>query len=258
MTTADVALITERRYERPAHVDDYVGNILREDAILTEALAAQGLTAARVDWSRPDVDWGAFRCLLLRTPWDYFDRLDEFSAWLDGLEGRVPVLNELGTVRWNLDKHYLAELSRRGVPIPPTLFLERGRPVDLAERLAHAGWPQAVLKPAVSGAARHTYRVDRDRAALHQPLLDELVAREAMMLQPFLPDVVARGEVTVVVIDGTCTHAVLKVAKPGDFRVQDDHGGTVHPHAPSPDELELARAAMATISPPPRSARADI
>jgi glutathione synthase/RimK-type ligase-like ATP-grasp enzyme len=70
-----------------------------------------------------------------------------------------------------------------------------------------------------------------------------------MLLQPLQRDVLERGETTVVVIDGRSTHALRKRAKPGDFRVQDDHGGTVHPHQPSPEELALAERAMAACEP---------
>lgn len=258
VSPADVALVTERRYETlPADPDPYIGNIAREDEILTAALAAEGLSATRVDWSRPDVDWSQFSCVVLRTMWDYFERFDAFTAWLDRLEG-LRVYNELSTVRWNMDKHYLADLSARGIATVPTRFFERGASVTLADALAQTGWTEAVLKPAVSGAARHTYRVSADAPATHQEILDELLAEEAMLLQPFMPDIVARGEVTVVVMDGQCTHAILKKAAPGDFRVQDDHGGTVHAHESSDAERDLARQAIAAVSPTPLYGRVDM
>ena len=45
----------------------------------------------------------------------------------------------------------------------------------------------------------------------------------------FLPHVIESGEKSLIWIDGEVTHGVLKRAKSGDFRVQDDHGGTVAP-----------------------------
>ncbi len=255
---ADVALVTERRYETlPDDPDPYVGNIVREDEIVVAALAAEGLSARRVDWSREDVDWSRFSCLVLRTMWDYFDRFDAFTAWLDRIEG-LPVYNALSTVRWNMDKHYLADLQAHGVRTVPTRFLERGQAASLSALLEETGWSQAVLKPAVSGAARHTYRVRAEAPDEHQAILDDLLEREAMLVQPFMADIVARGEVTVVVMDGECTHAILKKAAPGDFRVQDDHGGTVHPHSPSDDERDLARRAIATVTPTPLYGRVDM
>jgi glutathione synthase/RimK-type ligase-like ATP-grasp enzyme len=256
---ARIALITERRYERPAEpVDEYVGNIVQEDAILTEALARQGICATRVDWARRDVDWASFDALVLRTMWDYFDRFAEFSGWLAHIDGRVPVFNELSTVRWNMDKHYLRDLAAAGLPIVPTRWFEVGDAPALADVLADTGWAEVVIKPAVSGAARHTYRLDASTAADHDAIFAERLRTEAMLVQPFMRDIVARGEVTVVSMDGQCTHALRKVAKPGDFRVQDDHGGTLEPHQARDDELQLARAAMAVVDPLPLYGRVDM
>ena len=49
-----------------------------------------------------------------------------------------------------------------------------------------------------------------------------------MLIQPFFKTISELGEASLMVFDGKFTHAILKKAKPGDFRVQDDFGGTVH------------------------------
>ena len=257
---ADVALLTERRYAAAAAAADdwYLANILRDDELLIGALERQGLVAVRVDWSRDDVDWSAFRLAVFRTTWDYFDRFAEFTAWLGRVEAVTRLCNPAPLVRWNLDKHYLHDLAAQGVPVVPTRFLESGRSASLAELLRETGWSQAVVKPCVSGCARHTYRVDRSTAAAVQRLLDPLLAREAFMLQPFVTDVVATGEDTLVAIAGRVTHGLRKRARPDDFRVQDDHGGTVHPHEPSADQVALAERALTACGPAPAYGRVDI
>ena len=73
----DVALVTEDRFQSPTEIDWYVGNLLEEDRILTEALAAEGLTSERVGWSRASVNWASYRCALVRSTWDYFERYAE-------------------------------------------------------------------------------------------------------------------------------------------------------------------------------------
>lgn len=255
---APIALLTESRYENPTPGHWYVDNILEEDRLVAEAFAARGLRTERVDWARPDVDWSRFGAALLRTTWDYFDRFAQFSAWLDRVPSQTSLLNPASLVRWNVDKHYLRDLEDRGVHTVPTLFIERGSTASLASLLAAHGLPQAVLKPVVSGAARHTYRVDPDHAAEHEARLASLLEHEAMMLQPFQRDIVERGEMTLVVIDGRFTHALRKVAKAGDFRVQDDHGGTVHPYTPTPEEIAFAERAMAACDPTPLYGRVDM
>jgi hypothetical protein len=116
---ADIALLTERRYEAPvAAADDrFFNNILREDQLLGDALRLHGLSTVRVDWSRPDVDWSRFRCAIFRTTWDYFDRFDEFTAWLGRAEQLTQLCNRPSIIRWNMDKHYLADLEARGLAL---------------------------------------------------------------------------------------------------------------------------------------------
>lgn len=256
MTT--VALLTDRRYENAtAGPDDwYLGNILEEDRLLSAALASHGVTSERVDWSRSDVDWARFDGALFRTTWDYFERIDEFLAWLERTAEQTRFLNTLPLVRWNLDKHYLADLERAGVAVVPTRFLEPNATLD--DVVSATGWDEMVLKPVVSGSAFETYRMTAAETSLHEARLRALLRERAMLVQPFMRAIVENGEVTVMVIDGAVTHAVRKQAKPGDFRVQDDHGGTVHDHAAAPDEIALAEAAMAACSPAPVYGRVDM
>jgi len=257
---ADVALLTERRYaaDSAAADDWYLANILRDDDLLIGALARQGLSAVRVDWARDDVDWSAFRTAVFRTTWDYFDRFAEFMAWLERVEPLTRLCNSAAIVRWNLDKHYLRDLAARGVPVVPSRFLERGESLSLAGLLGETGWSEAVIKPCVSGAARHTYRVNRATAAAVQRVIDPLLAEESFLLQPFVADVVTNGEDTLVAIAGRVTHGLRKRAKPGDFRVQDDHGGTVHPLEPSVEQVDFAERALAACDEVPAYGRVDL
>lgn len=240
----DVALLTCAELLPPKPGDWYVENVHLEDGLLAEALRARGLAARRVDWADPAFDGSGARAALFRTTWDYHQRFDEFSAWLRRAAAQTQLLNPVETVLWNTDKRYLLDLARAGVRVAPTRVLERGARVDLAGLLASEGWAQAVLKPVVSAAARATFRVRASDAATLQPELDRCLAREAMLAQPFVAGVLAEGEISVVVLGGRATHAVRKVPKAGDFRVQDDHGGTVHPHEPSADESEFAVQAV--------------
>jgi glutathione synthase/RimK-type ligase-like ATP-grasp enzyme len=256
----DVALVTDPRYTALTAAEDdwYLANILEEDRLLREALEGLGITSTRVAWSDPEVDWRAFRLAVIRTTWDYFDRYPEFTAWLERVRHEVRLCNPYSTLRWNMDKHYLADLEARGVRIVRSRFIEAGSQVQLGELLAETGWHEAVLKPCVSGGARHTYRVSRENAAELQPVLDELTREEAMLLQPFEPSIMAVGEDTLMMFAGRYTHAIRKRAKPGDFRVQDDHGGTVEPYEPTPAQIALAEAAIAACDPVPTYGRVDM
>ena len=98
---ADIALLTDRRYtasEAPAG-DWYLSNILADDRLLAGALAARGLSSVRLDWADDRIDWGAFRAVVFRTTWDYYDRQGEFAAWLDRVGPVARLINDTATVR---------------------------------------------------------------------------------------------------------------------------------------------------------------
>ncbi len=52
------------------------------------------------------------------------------------------------------------------------------------------------------------------------------------LVQAFVAEI-ASGEISLIYLDGGFSHAVRKLAAPGDFRVQADFGGTVEPVTPS-------------------------
>jgi len=257
---AEVALLTERRYVAAAapEGDWYLGNVLREDHLLGTALARLGISSVRVAWSCPDQDWSDFRCAVFRTTWDYFDRLEEFSTWLSRVPSQTCLCNAPSLIWWNLDKHYLADLEARGIPVVRSRFVERGTSVRLTELIQETGWCQAVIKPCVSGAARHTYRVSPANAEELTPVVERLLATQSLLFQPFEQAVVTQGEDSLMAFNGRFSHAVRKVAKAGDFRVQDDHGGTVHPFHPTRAQIELAEAAVAACQPLPTYGRVDL
>jgi glutathione synthase/RimK-type ligase-like ATP-grasp enzyme len=256
----DIALLTDHRYTAAKAPEGnwYFANILYEDQLLSEALEKRGITSKRVNWADPDVDWSGFRCAVFRTTWDYFERLDEFRLWLETAEKKLKLLNTPSLIRWNLDKHYLADLHNRGIPVPESRFIEKGSESDLRALLTETGWGEAVIKPCISGCAWHTYRFNSSNADAIGQIIQPLLKKHAFILQPFLNEITESGEDTLMVIGGKVTHAVRKVAKPGDFRVQDDHGGTVHQYTAQPDQIHLAEAAMAACNPTPLYGRVDM
>ena len=167
------------------------------------------------------------------------------------------MINSQDIITWNLDKHYLRELSASGVNSPPTIFLEKGEPGSLAEKVAESQWKEVVLKPVVSGAARHTYRFSSQDAAKHEAQYQALVSEEAMMIQEFQDQVPLQGEISFMVFDGQFTHAILKKAREGDFRVLDDFGGTLHPYNPGSQEIAFAERTVALCGYSPLYARVD-
>lgn len=255
-----IALLTERRYlAATAAPDDwYLANILQDDALLQTALAQHGFTAVRVDWADPTVDWTQFAGAVFRTTWDYFDRPTEFTAWFQRAQRQTQLCNPPAIITWNMDKHYLADLAAWGIPTVPSRFIERGHPLPLPALLAASGWAEAIIKPCVSGAARHTYRINAQNVATVAAMVQPLLTTEAFILQPFQAEILQTGEDTLMVLNGQYSHAVRKKPKPGDFRVQDDYGGTVEVYTPTSAQIALAERAMAACAPRPAYGRVDM
>lgn len=225
-----------------------------EAPLVVDALREAGARADLHAWSAT-VDWAGYDLVVVRSPWDYFDHLEQFLAWVDSVEEATRIVNPASVIRWNSHKGYLAEVGRRGVPVLPTTLLAGGS-TDAAERLAACGWTDVVVKPAVDGGARQTLRADprSPEAAAH---VERIVAAGDVVVQPYAPQIEA-GETSLLFFGGALSHAVRKVPAAGDYRVQVHHGGTEHPHDPSPAEIDTARRAMACAPGPLTYARVDL
>lgn len=176
--------------------------------LLLEALRARGVAAESVVWHDAGVDLGAFELLVIRSPWDYPERPAEFAAWLDRAAVATRVVNPPHTVRWNLDKRYLAELAQAGIRIVPTTYAET---VDAAAS-AIAAHERVVVKPAVSAGARDTglFEASDPRAlALAARIIE---AGGVAMVQPEVRELSEGREKALYAIGGIFTHAIAKGA----------------------------------------------
>lgn len=254
----DVVLLTEARFDKPLNPDWYAQQVLQEDGLVQAALEKKGLKVTRQNWSNPEFDWASCAFALFRATWDYFHRFEEFSKWVKATQTVLTFINPPELLWWNMDKHYLRDLQQQGVNTTPTLYIEIGDTRTLSQILAQSGWMKTVLKPAVSGGGRHTYEVTPATTEQHEQTFRKLIGMESMLLQPFQNSVYEHGEVAYIILGGKFSHAVLKKAKVGDFRVQDDYGGTVHNYTPTEDEINFAERVAASCKPLPLYARVDV
>jgi glutathione synthase/RimK-type ligase-like ATP-grasp enzyme len=208
---------------------------------LLAALERRGIDARPTVWSDEHVDWTEFDAVVIRSTWDYFDRLAEFLAWVDTLP--VPVFNPKSVVAWNAHKSYLLDLAARGVPVVDTLYVERG---DAAE----VPWPDAIVKPAV---AVNAHGLERVRAG------DEIRATtQQLLVQPFLPSIETEGELSLLYAAGSFSHAVRKTPRAGDIRVQPEWGGRIGLVEPPEEAKDVAAKALRAVDEPLLYARADL
>ncbi|MGB0914587.1 MAG: ATP-grasp domain-containing protein [Crocinitomicaceae bacterium] len=256
--TYDITILTDHRYVNPTEIDIYTQNVLDEDYCLMDAMKGLGLKVHRTNWDDSNFDWSSTKYVIFRTTWDYFDRFPEFSIWLEKVSKVTKLINPKELIYWNIDKHYLLDLDKQGVRIPNTYFIETGEQRTLSEICSNFKWDEFILKPVVSGAARHTYRFNLEDADKHEAVFKDLIASEGMMIQEFQRQIMTKGEVAFMVFGGKYSHAVLKQAKQGDFRVQDDFGGTISEYKPNAEEIEFIEHAVSACSPVPVYARIDV
>ena len=221
-----------------------------DDRLVLAPLAARGIDAEPVVWDGEGVDWDSYDLAVLRSPWDYARRREEFVAWA----GRVPRLaNPADVVAWNTEKTYLEQLSDAGIPVVHTDWVHQG------ETWRPPGDGEYVVKPAVSSGSRDTGRYDladaghRDLAAAHVARLR--AAGRLVMVQPYLTAVDDVGETGLLFLGGTFSHAIRKGPMlegpdapgsgrraPGLYRPERITG-----RQPSAAEVEVAEKVLAAI-----------
>ncbi len=104
------------------------------DALYAAALADLGMDVGSAPWNGPFEPFSGASLVVLRSTWDYHRAPDSFLDWLRRVQQEAgQVLNPARLVEWNLDKSYLLELKRRGVPIP-----EMGIAANTTDSLAEA------------------------------------------------------------------------------------------------------------------------
>jgi len=254
----DVIILTDHRYVNPKKTDWYIDQVLLEDKLLETALENKGLKVTKKDWADPDFDWTTTKYAIFRTTWDYFERFDEFFSWLEATKHKTTFINSTEIINWNIDKHYLQDLEKNNINIAPTLFIEKGKKITLKQLFDKTNWTEAVIKPAISGAARHTYRITPNNCFNHENIFQKLITEECMLFQEFLNNITLNGEISLVMIGGKFTHAVKKIAQKGDFRVQDDHGGIVEKYRATSEEIKFAEKCIEKCPFSPIYARVDI
>jgi glutathione synthase/RimK-type ligase-like ATP-grasp enzyme len=217
-----------------------------------DAVRRIGAAVDPVEWTA-DVDFGQYDLVLPLIAWGYHQRFAVWRALLDRFEReRTRVANPVPVLRWNGDKSYLAELHSKGVATVPSMAFEAIDDAALDAARDAFGSAELVVKPLVSASAYGTFRIGQDES------LPDQVRGWRMLVQPWLRDIVSSGEYSLLFFGGQFSHAVSKVPRPGEFRVQPEYGGIIDRCDPPPGSLKLAKAALDAAPAQTTYARVDI
>ena len=217
---------------------------------LRVALRDDGVDVEVANWDDASVDWRRFDAIILRSTWDYADRIVEFRAWLDHVEGQTRIVNPIAAVRWSIDKHYLDDLDRDGVSVAPTRFIEVGDEVGGMDPDVDV----FVVKPAIGAGSNGARRCTPDEVAGHVAVLHS--EGHAAMVQPYLDLIDEHAETALVYLgeggELAFDHAFSKgailtttvVEQDGDFFAKEEING----RAASDAERALADAVLESPS----------
>lgn len=217
-------------------------NVANEDDTLLDFLKAKEYHITKEIWNDAEVKWENYDLVILKSPWDYFDLIEDFYTWLTKLEHqKIRLLNPIDIVKWNADKHYLQEIEKAGLKVTPSTFLSKGERINLITYFELFNTDQLIVKPCVSGGSKNTFKVTATNVEEITATLTQLILNEDFIIQPFLKEIEEHGEWSFLFFNGKFSHAILKKAKEGDFRVQASFGGTVNAKNAPVDYLHSAQ-----------------
>ena len=220
---------------------------------LSAALDAAGIAHHVVYWDDQSVDWSTFRAVLIRSPWDYIDKLPEFLAWAARVSAQSVLLNPLNVIESNTDKHYLDTLAKQGIHTVPSHFIEPEQHAEDGLRAFLDAYEHAefVVKPAVGAGSKDAQRYareDTESALMHIHRLQ--FKNRSVLLQPYLSKVDEAGETALLFFNGVYSHAIRKgpLLKrnegPTDLLFAPEQ---IVARAPSDDEHTLAQQVIAAL-----------
>lgn len=226
---------------------DSLGGYVLDDHLLLDELK-NDFEVTTVSWNRPQ-DWSKFDAVIIRTTWDYMRWPIEFQNTLKEIQlSGAKLFNSFSVVAWNIHKFYLKELQSQGTVIVPTVFFSHDElpvvPLDWS-------CSRFILKPAISAGAYKTTVIS------HDDLKALKLDAGDWLLQPFLESIF-EGEISLIYFDKKFSHALIKVPKQGEFRVQEEFGGSVMPYSPDEKLLKLASDILSHVDMPLLYARVDL
>lgn len=213
-------------------------------ALLAPVARERGVELEIVRWDAPDIAVRGFDAAVIRSTWDYADRVDEFLARLEAMErAGLRVFNSAAAVRWNAQKIYLEDLARRGAPTIPTVWADTSSVEAVLRAFDTFEAAEIVLKPQLGAGSRDTIRLRRNGWTASDLAL---APRGAVMIQPFLPSIETTGELSLFYFGGSPAHVIRKRPGAGKWLANVD-GAQFAKGEASAAERAAAEAVLAVV-----------
>ncbi len=235
-------------------------NLLEDDLLIAQKLALHNIQVVPAIWDDKSINWSDFSAVIVRSPWDYFLKGDDYYQWVQSFlheHSQTTLLNPPKTILENIDKRYLLDFEQQGIAIIPTHCVEKNTAANLKDILKLRSWDMVVIKPVISAGAYGTWRSNLNTSESDQEKFAEQISRETVFIQPFMPEIQSEGEWSIMYFNGEYSHSILKSVTGNDFRIQEEFGGTNKAVEPCSEILKQTQKIMDIQKEPLLYARVD-
>ena len=201
-----------------------------DDQHLVDALTKLNSNVVISDWETVDLSGPCN--VLIRTPWNYPQKITSFLNKLSDVEqsgGKIIHAREI--IKWNAHKSYLCQCP----------FAVKTEVIRINQD-SELEYP-VVIKPVYGAGGVNTYCVnDYNEYLKLSPHFGE-----EFLVQPYIENITQEGEYSFIYFQHHFSHAVIKKPQGGEFRVQDDFGGSVEKYVPDEQEIREVQKMLNTF-----------
>ena len=199
------------------------------DNLIVNPLEEMGWICDQVPWDTNKlIDWDQYDSVIIRSTWNYQENFLKFINVLKEINSSSADLqNPIDIVEWNLNKQYLKDFENKNIKIVPSQWFNNFIPKEIIQSFLNFNSKKIIIKPCISANADHTYILEEKTALSKLKTLKKDFIDKEFIIQPFIQDIKNEGEYSLIYFGNTLSHVLLKTPKVGDFRVQEEHGGTL-------------------------------
>ena len=199
------------------------------DNLIVNPLEEMGWICDQVPWDTNKlIDWDQYDSVIIRSTWNYQENFLKFINVLKEISSSSADLqNPIDIVEWNLNKQYLKDFENKNIKIVPSQWFNNFIPKEIIQSFLNFNSKKIIIKPCISANADFTYILEEKTALSKLKTLKKDFIDKEFIIQPFIQDIKNEGEYSLIYFGNTLSHVLLKTPKVGDFRVQEEHGGTL-------------------------------
>ena len=226
-----------------------LSNFQSYDNLIVKPFKNLGWECEFIPWDSNSINWDDYEAVIIRSTWDYQQKEKLFFKTLQSIEASTATLyNSLDTVKWNINKRYLLELERKNISIIPTKFYDSFDFDIVSQLFSFFNENKLIIKPCVSANADDTFILEQNKMENLKSVLKNTFSQKNFLVQPFIKNIKSEGEYSLIYFGNRLSHVLLKTPKNGDFRVQEEHGGSLKKiNKPESSLIDFGNKVMQTI-----------